>query len=398
MLDRAEDRAQEQEQEQAPAPSRVASTPVPALPLRGTLAATDARTLQRLAGNRAVGALLGRSKRMLSRLGTPLDQDLPPDADVPDYGEDKNDQRRYSKQQYEAMWEAEQGQKLSSTNKTTINLGCIGITANNLTGFASPDLREAYANFNDAYAAMVQHNASLHRYDPNQYVLFAIHFWSNQDPDDAKRVDPDHSAFLPDAKGRIDMSSYKFLDRPGFVNFDFGFWDDVSQSHWHANHYDIGPDDPMIVYQSTRAHFSNHFEETPGEWRFGYRDFDREAFVVAQAKHYDVSRARKPTLTSPFFLDSSGKPDPIINAVFQGKTTLHGGSPKAQVEVIQRMLIQMNYDLGAYGPAGDGVDGDYGIKTATAVKKFKVDENLGNQRSGATDRGVIYRLDELFPF
>jgi len=92
---------------------------------------------------------------MLSRLGTPLDQDLPADADVPAHGEDKGDQRRYSKQQYQAMWEAEQGQKLTSANKTTINLGCIGITANNLTGFASPDLREAYASFNDAYAAIL---------------------------------------------------------------------------------------------------------------------------------------------------------------------------------------------------------------------------------------------------
>jgi hypothetical protein len=393
-------RAEHEQKDEAPSPARAASAPArapTAMPTR-TPATTDARTLQPLVGNRAVSASLSRLRRMLSRLGTPLDQDLPPDADVPAHGEDKGDQRRYGKQQYEAMWEAEQGRKLTSTNKTTIDLGCIGITANNLTGFANPDLREAYANFDDAYAAMAQHNAPLHRFDPNQYVLFAIHFWSNQDPDEAKRVNPDHSAFLPDAKGRIDMSGYKFRERPGFVNFDFGFWDDVSQSHWHANHYDIGPSDPMIVFQSTRGHFSNHFEETPGEWRFGYRDFDREAFVVAVATHYDVSRARKPKLTSPFFLDFSGKPDPIINAVFHGEATLQAGAPKAQVEIIQRMLVQMNYDLGDYGPGGDGVDGKYGKKTAAAVKQFKLDENLGNQRSSAADRGVVYRLDELFPF
>jgi hypothetical protein len=389
MLEHAE------RESESPAPSAATAQPARA----ATLALGDPRTLQRLAGNRAVGALLSRTaRRMISRLGTPLDQDLPADAETPAYGEDKGDQRRYSKQQYEAMWEAEQGQKLTSTNKTTINLGCIGITANNLTGFASPDLREAYANFGDAYKAMQDHNSSLHRYDPNQYVLFAIHFWSNQDPDDTKRVDPDHSAFLPDANGRIDMSGYKFREQPGFTNFDFGFWDDVSQSHWHANHYDISVDDPMIVYQSTRAHFSNHFEEEPGEWRFGYPDFDREAFVVAKAQHYDVSRAQKPKLTSPFFTDSSGKPDPLFNSVFQGKTTIRAGSPKSKVETIQRMMIQMGYDLGDYGPAKDGVDGDYGLKTATAVKQFKLDQNLGNQRSGATDRGVIYRLDDLFPF
>jgi Putative peptidoglycan binding domain len=387
MLERAEP------QPEAPAPARV-----PTVGPAGTLGLGDVHTLQRLAGNRAVGAWLSRSQRRISRLGTPLDQDLPADAEVPAEGEDKGEQRRYSKAQYQAMWEAEQGQKLTSSNKTTINLGCIGITANNLTGFASPDLREAYANFSDAYAAMQAHNSSLHRYEPNQYVVFAIHFWSNQDPDDAKRVDPDHSAFLPDANDRIDMSGYKFRDRPGFTNFDFGFWDDVSQSHWHANHYDAGPGDPMIVYQSTRAHFSHHFEESPGEWRFGYPDFDREAFVVAKAQHYDVSRARRPKLTSPFFLDSSGKPDPIIDAVFRGKRTLQAGSPKAQIRTIQTMLVQMGYDLGDYGPAKDGVDGTYGTKTSTAIKKFKVDQNLANEKSGATDRGVIYRLDELFPF
>lgn len=385
-------REQAEQQADEPAPSRAAATLAP------NLAGHEALTLQRRAGNRAVGAVLSRSRRRLARLGVPLDQDLDPGADLPAHGEDKGEQRRYSKPQYQGMWEAEQGQKLTAANKTTINLGCIGITANNLTGFATPDLREAYVNFADAYTAMQQHNAPLHRYDPNQYVLFAIHFWSNQDPDPAKRAAPDHAAFLPDAKGRIDMSTYRFLDRPGFVNFDFGFWDDVSQSHWHANHYDAGPADPMIVLQSTRAKFSKHFEETPGEWRFGYRDFDREAFVVAKAKHYDVSRARRPKLTSPFFVDATGTPDPVFNAVFRGKTTLQAGSPKAQVETLQRMLVQMSYDLGDFGPGGDGVDGRYGKKTVAAIKQFKVDQNLGNQASGATDRGVIYRLDELFPF
>jgi hypothetical protein len=32
-----------------------------------------------------------------------------------------------------------------------------------------------------------------------------------------------------------------------------------------------------------------------------------------------------------------------------------------------------------------------------SVKKFRVDENLGNLSSGRVERGVIMRLDELFP-
>jgi hypothetical protein len=31
------------------------------------------------------------------------------------------------------------------------------------------------------------------------------------------------------------------------------------------------------------------------------------------------------------------------------------------------------------------------------VKQFKVHENLGSQSIGSTNRGVIFRLDDLFP-
>ena len=64
---------------------------------------------------------------------------------------------------------------------------------------------------------------------------------------------------------------------------------------------------------------------------------------------------------------------------------------------VQQALIDRGYDLGTFGPKKDGVDGKYGDKTSEAVMKFKVDENLGAQKSKATTRGVIYRLDELFP-
>ena len=53
--------------------------------------------------------------------------------------------------------------------------------------------------------------------------------------------------------------------------------------------------------------------------------------------------------------------------------------------------------LGDFGPAKDGVDGKYGDKTSDAVKQFKADENLGSPELGETNRGVIFRLDDLFP-
>ena len=88
------------------------------------------------------------------------------------------------------------------------------------------------------------------------------------------------------------MRGYKYLEPPGPTNFDYGWWDDVGRPRmWHANHKEDGARDPMEVYQSTLAKFSHPFEESPGEGRFGYPDFDREVFGVALAENYDVSNA-----------------------------------------------------------------------------------------------------------
>jgi Microbial transglutaminase/Putative peptidoglycan binding domain len=343
--------------------------------------------LQRLVGNRATAAFV----RVLARLGTPLDKPLPPGADKPLYGEDTGVQRRYSRLQYHALWEAEQGRRLTFSQKTTIKLGCIGITANNL-GVENPPLNEIYSTFAKAKTVADSRNATMERYPTKPWVVFAIHFWSNQDPDETKRESPNPTAFRPDATGKIDMTGYDWLERPGYTNFDYGFWDEVSASVWHANHYEEGPSNPMQVYQSTMAEFAKTFEETPGEQRFGYPDFDREGWGVAQASNYDPTKASRPNLTSPRLTG-----DATIQQVFKGKTTLGRGSPPGSVKTLQTLLLERGYDLGDYGPAKNGVDGKYGDKTTDAVKKFKADENLGNRVSGRADRGVIMRLDELFP-
>jgi hypothetical protein len=371
----------------------------PALTLGGAwLSPLTVSALQRAAGNRATSALVGAAGRAgVARVGTPLDQPLPADAPVPAHGEDAGEQRRYTRKQFQEMWEAEQGHKLTFAQVRTIKLGCIGITANNLDG-GTPPLDEAYTTFAAAKAVMDARNSGLRRDDPKRWVMFGMHFWSNQDPDDTARETPDPAAFLPDASGKVDMTAYKYRARPGFTNFDYGFWDEVSVSHWHANHYEKSAADPMKVYQSTRAKFSHVFEESPGETRFGYPDFDREIFGVGKAENYDPSRARKPTLTSPRFMGPSGKPDPTIQRVFQGRATLKAGSPAGAVRMVQQALLDLGrYDLGDFGPAKDGVDGKYGTKTSDAIKQFKVDEDLGSQSIGSTNRGVIFRLDDLFP-
>ena len=353
-------------------------------------------SLQRAAGNRATVAALGDrrlGRRVLARIGHRLDQDLPATAIKPADGEDKGEQRRYSRAQFQQLWEEEQGNKLSDHWIGVIKYGCIGITANQLTG-GTPPTDLAYSTFAKAKQVADAKNAGLHRDEPKRWIVFGMHFWSNQDPDREKRKLPDHSAFLPGADGKVDMTGYQNRARPGRVNFDYGYWDESTQSHWHANHtdYDRPPDDPMLVYQSTRAKFSHVFEETPGEIRYGYRDFDREIFGVARTEHYDVTRSTKRRLTSPRFVG-----DATLETVFKGTTTLQAGSPKASVMKVQQALLDRGYDLGEFGPNKDGVDGKYGDKTGQAVMKFKTDENLSAQNSKATTRGVIYRLDELFP-
>jgi peptidoglycan hydrolase-like protein with peptidoglycan-binding domain len=140
------------------------------------------------------------------------------------------------------------------------------------------------------------------------------------------------------------------------------------------------------THQSTRAKFSHVFEETPGERRFGYKDFDREVFGVAKAENYDPSRAAKPNLTSPRFMRADGKPDPTIDRVFRGRATLRAGSPPGAVKMLQQALVDLKkYDLGDFGPANDGVDGKYGSETSRAVKQFKTDENLGSESEGTQD-------------
>ena len=231
-------------------------------------------------------------------LGTPLGQKRPEGSVTPQYGEE-NDQRRYSREQYEKMWEEEQGRKLQPHERETIERGCIGISANNIAGGGNP-LSSSEANFDDfdfAHGYMEMKNKELEgmRANPEtakhapaggQYVMFAKLFWSNQTDPDGENKAPDENAFKADPKThRMDMSGYKYQGQPGYVNFDYGFWDDHSSSFWHANHMEYKDPEkrktnPMKVYQSTRDKFIA-----------GYIDFDRIVFGVAFAKNYDPGKA-----------------------------------------------------------------------------------------------------------
>jgi hypothetical protein len=285
----------------------VSPAAAPALNARGELhLRADPRSvtaLARLAGNRATARAVQRSRaapppglRWLSRIGYRLDKPLPSGAPTP-VEDHAPQQRKWNKTDFYTFWEAEQGRKLKTPEKNTIDRGCIGITANNLEGGGNPSLVEVYDSFSAAHSAMYKHNNTLWNtyVSSSLYVMFGMLFWSNQDSDVSKRGDPDPAAFRGDpTTHRVDMSGYRYRAQPGKVNFDYGFWDESTGSFWHANHKDFGPDDPMIVYQSTKDKFAFPFTMPDGTERYGYDDFDRAVYGVAVANNYDVGKAKSP--------------------------------------------------------------------------------------------------------
>ena len=214
-------------------------------------------------------------------LGHELGKDLPEGAAEPEHL-DSTDQRQYSVDQYVEMWEADRGRKMTAKEQKTLARGCIGIVALNLTGGGNPPLDHSFATFNEAKKLVDEWNAFIQKHKGEttsdgrkvgdfKAVLFAKLFWSNQSPVEEERKKPDDKAYLPDEDGKVDMADYKYKSQPGYINFDYGFWDEGSQSFWHANHCQPG----MKVYQSTKDKFTA-----------GYMDFDRIVFCAAIVKTY----------------------------------------------------------------------------------------------------------------
>ena len=227
-------------------------------------------------------------------MGYRLDAALPGGAPAP-LEDHSPEQRKWQKTDFYTFWETEQGRPLSSSEKTTIDRGCIGITANNLQGGGNPSLVEVYDDFSVAHAAMAKHNKELWRRLPwtSKYAMFGMLFWANQDPDSATRATPDTTSFKGDpVTHTVDMTGYRYRAQPGRVNFDYGFWDESTSSFWHANHKESGPVDPMIVYQSTADKFAHHFTMPDGTDRYAYVDFDRVVYGVALAENYDPTKAK----------------------------------------------------------------------------------------------------------
>lgn len=218
--------------------------------------------------------------------------------------------REFSVRQYIAMWERKHGRRMTASERADLARGCIGITNLNLnSGSVDPPLEMSFDTFAQArrvarelnailrarmsvtrFEQLVQghpllsrlHNvvSSLPSGSPGQWraVVFSKRFYSNQAANWNARRTPRPGAFQPDpGTGQVDMSSYEYRGRPDpssgrgaeFVNFDYGWYDEETNSWWHANHAQPG----MKVYQSTLAYYSRPL-----------LDFDKQVFCVAFAR------------------------------------------------------------------------------------------------------------------
>ncbi len=175
----------------------------------------------------------------------PDDRPVPPDVPSTTYTVDE----------YITRWEAENGRKMTDAERKTLARGCIGITSLNLgkNGLPNPPLGESYATLDQAKARADEIEKATGR----RPEIFSKRFYSGG------------KDYTPDPKtGKVDMSGYDYKAKPGYVNFDYGFYDEANDAWWHANHCEPG----MKVYRSTNAHYSRPL-----------LDFDKQVYCVSHS-------------------------------------------------------------------------------------------------------------------
>jgi peptidoglycan hydrolase-like protein with peptidoglycan-binding domain len=101
-------------------------------------------------------------------------------------------------------------------------------------------------------------------------------------------------------------------------------------------------------------------------------------------------------LSSPRFAGEA-----LLEACFEDRARMtigaHDTDTSQPVSKVQQALNDLGFDLGTTGANADGVDGQYGQKTAAAVRLFKRQQDLGFEQFGDVGPGTMRRLDELFP-
>jgi len=112
------------------------------------------------------------------------------------------------------------------------------------------------------------------------------------------------------------------------------------------------------------------------------RTGNRRALYAVRLIHDDA--AQQPT-EQPAQQPIQSQPQPQPGKL--GNRALVVGCKGADVEELQQLLIGLKHNLGAFGPKKDGLDGDYGNKTASAVKAEQ--KLVGLTQTGNADLATI---------
>jgi Domain of unknown function (DUF4157) len=186
------------------------------------------------------------------------------------YPRGKEEYKTHTFEEYIKKWEAAHGRSLTDPERKVLARGCVGITSLNLGIIPNPNLSECYGSFEAAWNAAQKMNEFLAAGFPTKKaIIFSKRFWASGND------------YTPDPKtGRVDMSKYDNRPRPGFTNFDYGFYDETTNKWWHANHCNpsiLGPvecrlkrpTEAMEVYESNLQRYSRDLQ-----------DFDEQVFCV----------------------------------------------------------------------------------------------------------------------
>lgn len=158
---------------------------------------------------------------------------------------------------YVKLYEAKHCRKMTPEERTILGRGCIGITAVELGTSGNPSLDNCYSIVDQAKARAKQMQGQCAA-DSRIPQIFSKRFYSDGD------------SHTPDPKtGKVDMRDYEYRAKPGLTNFDYGYYDEASNSFLHANHMEPG----MKGYRITEAHYSRPLA-----------DFDKQVYGVACAK------------------------------------------------------------------------------------------------------------------
>jgi hypothetical protein len=240
----------------------------------------------------------------------------------------------FSVDDYIDMWEQQHDHKMTDEERRALRQGCIGITVVNLEmGYKTPPLGLSFSKFETAKEVQ----KALNRIIASQYaiqmiedlaeqselikhlktslmeivaygggaipnnelraVIFSVLFWSNQNPDPSQRMQGDPKAFQPDQFDQVNMTAYEKAQKSNSSpygapygrpdpkdptkhnNFDYGWWDEETNTWWHANQGSLTPDlTGVAVYQSTLEDYQKLYDPK------GTNLFDRQIFTVALAK------------------------------------------------------------------------------------------------------------------